>query len=155
MTISRILHARYLFQSNETQIIFDPIFENPFSRNCYSFPEIEFNYDEIQKLNLDAIFISHFHDDHCSFESLNLLDRNIPIYIFCIFPEMIDWLNQLGFHRVYPLKLNKSVYINDFEIITRRALDESVDSIFQIKGDGLNILNVVDSWIDYETLEVS
>ena len=154
MTISRILHAGYLFQSNETQIIFDPIFENPFSRNCYSFPEIEFNYDEIQKLNLDAIFISHFHDDHCSFESLNLLDRNIPIYIFCIFPEMIDWLNQLGFHRVYPLKLNKSVYINDFEIITRRALDESVDSIFQIKGDGLNILNVVDSWIDYETMEL-
>ncbi|MBO9667706.1 MAG: MBL fold metallo-hydrolase [Bdellovibrio sp.] len=152
--ISRILHAGYLFESGETRIIFDPLFENPFSRNCYAFPEVRFDLKEIQRQRFDAVFISHYHDDHCSIESLNLIDRNTPIYMFCIFEEMFDLLRQLGFSQVNSLQLNTSVRIGTFEIIPRRALDEDVDSLFQVKADGLNILNVVDSWIDYETLDL-
>jgi hypothetical protein len=152
--VSRILHAGYIFEHQGCRIAFDPIFETPFSRNCYSFPKIEFNYQEIEKLNFDAVFISHYHDDHCSLESLNLLSKKIPIYIFCIHDELISWLKELGFECVIQINLGVKINIGPFSITPLRALDYEVDSIFHLQVDGLNILNVVDSWIDNEIIEV-
>jgi hypothetical protein len=152
LKISRILHAGYVFESATTQIIFDPIFENPFSQNCHAFPNVQFDFDKIKKLKPAAVFISHFHDDHCSLESLNLLNRSTPIYIYCFYEEIFNFIRELGFKFVYSLKLDVPIKIGDFEIIPRRALDADVDSIFQIRAEGLNVLNVVDSWIDFETL---
>ena len=36
LTISRILHAGYVFECDGSRIAFDTIFENPFSRNCHA-----------------------------------------------------------------------------------------------------------------------
>lgn len=152
LKISRILHAGYVFVCGETQIAFDPIFENPFSGNCYAFPNVRFDHEQIKKLKFDAVFISHFHDDHCSLESLNFLDRNTPIYVYCLFEELFSWIEQLGFANVYPLVIDVPILVDFFEVIPRRALDADVDSMFQIKADGLNVLNVVDSLIDTSTL---
>lgn len=152
--ISRILHAGYLFECEQTRLAFDPIFEVPFSRNCFAYPEVRFYYEEIKKLKLDAVFISHYHDDHCSLNSLALLDRNTPIFMFCLFPELFDWIRELGFKTVTPLSLDVPVVVGSFEVIPRRALDEDVDSLFHIKADGLNILNVVDSWIGPSTMSI-
>lgn len=152
--ISRILHAGYVFEHLGTQIAFDPIFENPFSRNCYAFPDVRFDHEQIRNLQLGAVFISHYHDDHCSLESLAFLDRKTPIYIYCLFEEIFALIKALGFVHVYPLKIDIPVIIGSLEIIPRKALDSDVDSMFQIKGAGLNILNVVDSWIDPSTLSV-
>lgn len=153
LKISRILHAGYVFQHAETKIAFDPIFENPFSHNCYAFPNVEFNYELIKELKFNAVFISHYHDDHCSLDSLNYLDKSTPIYIYCIFEELFEMIKELGFTEVYPLWIDKVVKIGTMEVIPRRALDVEVDSIFQITAGGLNVLNVVDSWIDQDTLE--
>lgn len=152
LKIFRILHAGYIFECDKIKIVFDPIFENPFSQNCYAFPEVKFDVELIKKLNFSAVFISHFHDDHCSLESLNFIDRHTPIYAYCLHEELFTLIQQLGFLYVYPLQLNKSICIGEFEIIPKRALDAEIDSIFHIKAAGLNILNVVDSWIDDETL---
>ena len=152
VTVSRILHAGYVLECGKTRIAFDPIFENPFSRNCFAFPAVQFDQNKIRNQKFDAVFISHYHDDHCSFTSLDLLDRKTPIYMYCVFEEMFSLLRELGFQNVQALKLNESVQIGDFEVITHPALDIEVDSIFQIRAGGLNILNVVDSWIDPETL---
>ncbi|MEQ1722671.1 MAG: MBL fold metallo-hydrolase [Pseudobdellovibrio sp.] len=153
MKISRILHAGYVFESGSSQIIFDPIFENPFSRNCHAFPNVQFDLEQIKQLKPAAVFISHYHDDHCSLESLNLLDRATPIYMYCFYEEIFNLIRELGFKFVFSLKLDVPIKIANFEIIPRRALDADVDSIFQIRAEGLNILNVVDSWIDFETLD--
>lgn len=154
LKISRILHAGYAFEHEGVQIAFDTIFENPFSRNCHAFPSVQFDREAIQKLNLSAVFISHFHDDHFSLESLDLLSRKTPIYMFCVFEELIDLIREMGFIHVHSLKLNESVFVGSVEVIPRRALDEDVDCLFQVKAAGLNILNVVDSWIDYDTLDL-
>ncbi len=148
MKISRILHAGYIFESDSTQIIFDPIFENPFSRNCYAYPNVQFDYAQIKKLKPDAVFISHYHDDHCSLESLQYLDRETTIYLYCIHDELFWILRELGFLNVQSLQTDVLVKVGAFEIIPRLALDTDVDSIFHIKAEGLNILNVVDAWID-------
>jgi hypothetical protein len=153
MKISRILHAGYVFESAGTQILFDPVFENPFSRNCHAFPDAQFDPAQIRALRPDAVFISHFHDDHCSMESLDLLDRATPIYLYCLFEELFAMIRQLGFAGVQPLAVDVPVLVGGFEIIPRRALEADVDSMFQIRAEGLNVLNVVDSWMDPETLE--
>ncbi|WP_374027682.1 MBL fold metallo-hydrolase [Bdellovibrio bacteriovorus] len=152
--VSRILHAGYVFECEGTRVAFDTIFENPFSRNCHAFPTVEFDQEQIRDQKFSAVFISHYHDDHCSLDSLNLLDRSTPIYMYCVFDEIFDWIRQLGFTNVNSLALNTPVKVGEFEITPRRALDADVDSLFQIKAKGFNILNVVDSWIDYDTLDL-
>jgi L-ascorbate metabolism protein UlaG (beta-lactamase superfamily) len=152
LTISRILHAGYVFECAGTRIAFDTIFENPFSRNCHAFPDVRFDDEAIRRQRFDAVFISHFHDDHCSLESLDLLDRATPLHIYCIFEELFDMVRQLGFSQVHALRLNEPVTVGAFEVIPREAMDADVDSMFQVKAAGLNVLNVVDSWIDDDTL---
>ncbi|MET0321456.1 MAG: MBL fold metallo-hydrolase [Duganella sp.] len=153
MKISRILHAGYVFESRGTQLLFDPIFENPFSRNCHAFPAASFDLEQIRALTPDAIFISHFHDDHCSLESLHLLPRATPVYLYCLFDELFDLIRALGFTDVQPLAIDVPVQVGAIEVIPRRALDDDVDSMFHIRAEGLNILNVVDAWMDPETLQ--
>ena len=152
IVISRILHAGYLFECEGTRIAFDTIFENPFSRNCHAFPQLRFDTDSIRRQRFDAVFISHFHDDHCSLDSLDLLDRATPIYLYCIFDELFDMIRQLGFRHVQPLRLNETVTVGPFAVTPREAMDADVDSMFQVRAAGLNVLNVVDSWIDDTTL---
>jgi len=152
LTVSRILHAGYVFECDGTRIAFDTIFENPFSRNCHAFPDLRFDHALIRRQRFDAVFISHFHDDHCSLESIDLLDRATPLYIYCLFDELFDMVRRLGFSQVHALRLNDPVKVGSFEVVPREAMDIDVDSMFQVKAAGLNVLNVVDSWIDDATL---
>jgi L-ascorbate metabolism protein UlaG (beta-lactamase superfamily) len=152
LTVSRILHAGYVFEFEGTRIAFDTILENPFSRNCHAFPAVRFDEEQIRRQRFDAVFISHFHDDHCSLDSLDLLDRATPLHIYCIFEELFDMVRQLGFSNVRSLRLNVPVEIGPFQVAPREAMDADVDCMFQVKAGGLNVLNVVDSWIDDTTL---
>ena len=153
LKISRILHAGYVFECEGTAIAFDPIVENPFSRNCHAFPPVRFDLDAVRRLRWDAVFISHFHDDHCSLDSLDVLDRATPIYLYCVFDELFAMIRALGFTQVKKLHVDAPVQVGAIEVTPRRALDDDVDSLFQVRAAGLNVLNVVDSWIGPETLE--
>ncbi|MBD8528403.1 MULTISPECIES: MBL fold metallo-hydrolase [unclassified Massilia] len=150
--ISRILHAGYVFECEGTRIAFDTIFENPFSRNCHAFPPVRFDHDKIRRLRFDAVFISHFHDDHCSLESLDLLDRATPIHIYCLFKELFAMVRELGFINVHALAIDAPVRVGPLSVTPRIAMDPDVDSMFQVEAAGLKVLNVVDSWIDPDTL---
>lgn len=152
MRISRILHAGYVFESEGSRVVFDPIFENPFSVNCHAFPSVRFDREGIRRQRFDAVFISHFHDDHCSLESLDLIDRATPIYAYCLFDELFGWLREMGFRDVHSLEIGMPVTVGAFTITPRKALDAEVDSIFHIQAAGLNVLNVVDAWLDPATL---
>jgi len=152
LKISRILHAGYVFENDGTSIAFDPIVENPFSRNCHAFPSVRFELEQVRSLRLDAIFISHLHDDHLSLDSLDQFDRATPIYLYCVFDELFAMIKALGFAQVHRLQVDMPVQVGAIEIIPRRALDDDVDSLFQVRAAGLNVLNVVDSWIGPETI---
>ena len=147
LKLSRILHAGYVFECEGTQVAFDPIFENPFSRNCHAFPDVRFDTKQIRKARFAAVFISHFHDDHCSMESLDLIDRATPIYLYCQFDALFDMIRELGFADVRALHTDVAVTVGPFSVIPREALDADVDSMFQIRAGGMNVLNVVDAWI--------
>lgn len=151
--ISRILHAGFIFEFEGQRIIFDPLFENPFSQNCYAFPEVDFDLTAIPNLKCDAIIISHYHDDHFSLESLKLIPKETPIYFFSVFEELFDLIKQLGFTSVHPITLGKPLHFGNLNILPLEALDSDVDSIFHIQAGDLNILHVVDSWIGINTWE--
>ena len=153
LTVTRILHAGYQIESPLAKILFDPIVENPFSINCHAFPYVNFNHSTIESEIWDAIFISHIHDDHFSLQSLKHFNRNIPIYIYTTNNDALDLLEQLGFNQIHLLQHQIPVQIQDIYIEAYPALDIDVDCIFHIRSQGYNILNVVDSWIDYETLD--
>lgn len=152
MQISRVLHAGYVFDHGGTRILFDPLFENPFSRNCHAYPSVRFDLEAIRRERFDAVFISHYHDDHCSFVSLDLIDRATPIHVYCVHDELFDLIRALGFRDVRPLVLNRTVVVGDVSITAWPALDRDVDSMFEIEAGGRRVLNVVDAWIDDETL---
>jgi L-ascorbate metabolism protein UlaG (beta-lactamase superfamily) len=132
--------------------LFDPIFENPFSGNCYAFPPVKFDHQQIKTLRFSAVFISHYHDDHFSLQSLDLIDRTTPIYAFFIHDELFRIVSDLGFTNVNRLELDSKIVIGAFEITPLMALDEDVDAIFHINSGGVNVLNVVDAWIHPSTL---
>jgi hypothetical protein len=116
VTISRILHAGYVFECDGVSIAFDPIFESPFSTNCHAFPPVRFDHGRIGDLHFAAVFISHFHDDHCSLDSLALLPRTTPIRLYCVFPELAEWITALGFVDVRPLDLGAPVTVGPFVV---------------------------------------
>lgn len=153
LQISRILHAGFIFTFGSSKIAFDPIFENPFSVNCFAFPAIQIDTSFIPSLSFDAVFISHYHEDHCSLKSIALLNRETPIYLFCVHEELFQWIKQLGFANVHSLEWNRWVKIGSFAVKTLKAVDEDVDSLFHIQVGDYNILNVVDSWIHPQSLE--
>lgn len=149
--VSRVFHAGYQFEYQNTRILFDPIFENPMSVNCFSHSKITFNHELIQKLDFHAIFISHIHDDHLSMFSLNYLNKEIPIYIFCVDVLYIELIKKIGFQNVIQLKLNEQICIDGMMIHCLPALDRDIDCLFHLQVEDINILNVVDSWIDWDT----
>jgi L-ascorbate metabolism protein UlaG (beta-lactamase superfamily) len=157
LRISRVLHAGYLFESllngQQTQILFDPIFENPFSVNGHAYPDVRFDLPAIEKLSLSAIFISHYHDDHCSFESLKHLNKHTPVFLYCVHQDLFALLQQVGFHDVRALRLDQTEIVGPFHITPRRALDETTDTLFEILTPDCKILNVVDAQLTEQTLQ--
>lgn len=152
LQISRILHAGYVFRCDGVEIAFDPIFENPFSRNCHAFPPVAFDLEQVRAQRFAAVFISHYHDDHCSLDSLDLIARDTPIYLYCLFDELFDMIRQLGFEQVHQLRTNETAKVGPFAVTPREALEADVDSMFQVHAGGMNVLNVVDAWIAPEVV---
>lgn len=160
LRISRVLHAGYLFESphlnssyeQTTRILFDPIFENPFSFNCFAYPNVQFDLNAIRQLQLSAIFISHYHDDHCSLESLQHLSKTTTVFLYCVHQELFEMIRKLGFTDVRALRVDQTETVGPFQITPRRALDDRTDTIFEIISSDCKILNVVDAQLDVDTL---
>lgn len=152
MKIARVLHAGLWIEHEKTRVLFDPLFETPFSRNCYANPPVQFDEERLRGQRFSAVVISHFHDDHLSLESLDMIDRVTPIYLFSVHEEFFQLLKEMGFRNVFGLTLDVPVKIGPISITPRRALNADVDSIFEITTDFHRILNVVDSWIPEDTL---
>lgn len=151
LKIHRLWHAGLLFESDQTRIVFDPIFENPFSVNCYVFPELAPSNQDLSETvkkftSVDAVIISHIHDDHFSLASLNHFNRDTEIYIYSKFSEAVTLLLSLGFRKVRLLDEGFSLAIGDFLVSGHQSQYPDVDQIYEIEVEGLRILNLVDSF---------
>lgn len=144
----RLFHAGYQIQSPLALIWMDPILDNNFSVNVESYPQIKFEDSGVHHFPVEAVVISHIHDDHLSLTSLNKLKRNVAIYIYSpLYLKVIYLIKSLGFKEVYAIEPFESFNIKDIEIKVWPALDNEVDCLLSFHSQGFNILNVVDSWI--------
>lgn len=144
----RLFHAGYQIKSAEALILIDPLLESQFSVNVESFPLITFDLDQIKLLSIDAIFISHIHDDHLSLTSLNQLNRQISIYLYSpIHSRIFSLIKSLGFINVFPLEVFTSYEVKDIKVQIWPALENDIDCVLSIHSCDTHILNVVDAWL--------
>lgn len=111
-------HQGWMFRGKEGCILVDPILCEEFGHSqaleYRIYPPRILKKEEFPKL--DAVLLSHEHDDHFDIPSLALLDRRIPIFLSSrssIAGYKI--LREMGFTTVHPLMPGVSLRFRDLE----------------------------------------
>lgn len=98
MKITYIGHATLLLEIGSTRLLTDPNFDPHLGRILPRVTAPGIAIDALPKL--DAILLTHAHADHLSFDSLDRLPRDIPLYAP---PAVARWLRGKRYHHVEPL----------------------------------------------------
>lgn len=145
-------HASYLIQANSTNLLIDPVFGNFFENgDSVPFPDRQIQLNKIPKI--DAIFLSHFHDDHFDIESLKVIGIETPIYC----PKSayhILYLKKEGFKNIFTLSPFTPIKLNSLTI-TPTPSDSPIhlEYGFIFAEKDLYIWNQVDTVITPSILE--
>ena len=108
MKITYIGHATLLLEIGGARIITDPNYDARLGRIL---PRVSAPGIALEALpKLDAILLTHAHADHLSFDSLDRLPRDIPLYAP---PAVARWLRGKRYHHVEPLAPAQSTTIAD------------------------------------------
>ena len=114
--------AAVVIQDNDTKILLDPWLRNgEYFGSWGIFPPYDFKQEEFD--DMDFIYISHIHPDHCSPKTLEKLNKKIPVLIH-EFPEkyLKNNIERLGFD-VIEIKNNEKKKLKDETEITIIAAD--------------------------------
>ena len=109
--------AAVVIQENSTKILIDPwFFDGEYFGSWGIYPPYDFKSEEFE--DVDYIYISHVHPDHCSPKTLSKLNKNIPILIHNFSEKFLKKnIENLGF-KVIELEnnertlLKENLYIN-------------------------------------------
>jgi Beta-lactamase superfamily domain len=134
LSVTFLGHQGWLCQSKQASILVDPLLCEEFGHTqaleYRVFPPRVFDWGQFPKL--DAVVLSHEHDDHFDLPSLARLQRTIPIFLSARSSSAARRiLSEMGF-QVHPLEPGKSVRFEDLELTP-------------FAGDHVN-LNCGDEW---------
>lgn len=109
MKVKYLTDACVEIEYNDCKVICDPwLSESICYGGLYHYPPININIEEYT--DVDAIYISHIHEDHLDSKTLSYFDRQIPILIHCYEEKhVLNKLKNLGFERVIELG-HKQIY---------------------------------------------
>ena len=112
MQITFHTSASVIIEDNGTKILTDPWFiDGEFYGSWAHYPPYDFNSKDFE--DIDYIYISHIHPDHCSVKTLEQLDRKIPILIHNFhFKYLKDQIQRLGFS-VIELNHNERIHLKN------------------------------------------
>src|ERR1041384_1635296 len=98
MRVTYIGHATLLIELGGSRLLTDPNFDTKLGKIL---PRVTPPGIELEALpSLDAILLTHAHADHLSFDSLDRLPKDVPVYAP---PVIADWLSSLGYQNAQPL----------------------------------------------------
>ncbi len=100
MRASLLGHACLIVEAGPTRVLTDPLFFAPGERTLDPCPKRIVHLEALGRF--DAIVISHRHLDHFDGESLDRLDRRLPVYTPCD-PELTTMVRARGFSDVTQL----------------------------------------------------
>ena len=102
MEVQLIGHATILLKDKNFSLVCDPWLEGGHVCNCtvWQYPPRITSTKNFN--NFDCMYISHDHEDHCNFETLQLVNKDTPIYIlnFENNKNLIMRLNELRFKNI-------------------------------------------------------
>jgi L-ascorbate metabolism protein UlaG (beta-lactamase superfamily) len=111
MRITYIGHATLLIEAAGRRVLTDPNFDETYGRFLPRATRPGIALGELPKL--DALLLTHAHADHLSFESLNQLPRDIPLFAP---PAVERWLRKLGYTHAEPLAPAESAEVGGITI---------------------------------------
>jgi len=151
-------HACLELIYKETSVLFDPWLSGTTYYNSWKlFPKPIIIPEE---LNPTIIIITHPHPDHFHLQTLDKLNKKIPIY-FPIFSSNIieNGLRSLGFKNINPVPWNEKVTIQNFlyfKFLRPRSMWEDSATLIVIDDNSTNFvwLNQVDAGQPYDIDEI-
>jgi L-ascorbate metabolism protein UlaG (beta-lactamase superfamily) len=116
MKVTYIGHATLLLEIGGATILTDPNFDARLGRVL---PRVSPPGIALEKLpKLDALLLTHAHADHLSFDSLERLPRQVPLYAP---PAVAKWLRRLGFDHAVDLGPGESAKIGNVTVSAAAA----------------------------------
>src|SRR5689334_19403677 len=111
-------HQGWLFQSKASSFLVDPILCEEFGQaqalQYRLYPPRIFNFEAFPKI--DAVVLTHEHDDHFDIPSLARLERTIPIFLSSYSSTAArQILNEMGF-TVHALVPGQQIQFGDLEL---------------------------------------
>lgn len=111
----------WLFESEKSALLVDPLLGPEMGRGAAgrrssfaSWPPREFHWDSFPRVN--AVFLSHEHEDHFDIPSLALIDRRVPIHLSARASRAaFAALAEMGF-RVSPLAAGSVARVGDLSL---------------------------------------
>ena len=152
MKIKLYRSATVGIETNGFKLLQDPwLTDGEFLGSWSHYPYFDFDNftDELNSYN--AIYISHIHPDHCSEDTLNKLDKNIPVYIHKFHSKFLKFkIERLGF-KVIELENNKNFQLSNKVKIKIIAAD-NCDPMLCFKHIGCADLSVKNGSQQIDTL---
>lgn len=153
MYIEYVTHASLLLKSNSCSMLLDPFyFIDPESEGiiCH-FPPREICIDTFG--NLDYVFSSHIHPDHCHRDTLKFLKEKIQTVLLpAERPELAKKYLNLGFSNIIFLENRQTLSLQEGVEVTC-YWDDPIDSILIVKMDDKIIFHQNDCRLTVDTLK--
>ena len=148
MLIKNIGGATAVLEHKGIKFLFDPwMADGIMHGSWFHWPELNVKIEEIA--DVDYIFISHIHEDHCSPETLEKINKRAEIIIMDREPEIPNLISRIL--KNYSLNFKKVHKVKPFQ---KYPLNEelSVELLTADKGNELSFLidsAIVISWGDF------
>lgn len=142
MKIEYICHACVLVETEDLRIATDPWLDGAtYCGKWYLFPK-PVNSEKVK--NIDAIFISHGHEDHLNEETLRTLPKTAKVfYPYSFFGGAKEYIESIGFSEVKECTTFKTYKASEKTSVT--FVINSHDSLMIIESGGKVFVNANDA----------